>query len=332
MEPEIRHIPVLAEEAVGLLQPRPGRVYLDATVGLGGHAHLLLTQAPGATLVGVDQDLQALRLAAQRLGAPGPAQGWFEDSSSLHFLARGQSPVWLFHMNYAQVDQALQEAGIAQLDGALFDLGVSSLQLDDETRGFTYRQDVPLDMRMDQTQPLTAREIVNTWPEAELARILRDYGEEHWARRIARFICTARRKAPLETSGQLVEVVKAAIPAAARRHGGHPARRTFQALRMAVNHELENLDSALHVVAERLTLGGRLVVISFHSLEDRLVKDFLRQQSGICTCPPGWPECRCGRVQRMILLTRHPLEPGEAEVEFNRRARSAHLRAAMRVS
>lgn len=292
------HHPVMAQEVIKYLDPQPGEVFVDGTLGLGGHSLLLLPRLlPGGHLIGIDQDQQALSLAQQRLSP------W-------------SSSVTLVHGNFRYLKKILENLGIKRVNGLLLDVGISSYQLERGDRGFSYQREGPLDMRMDPTQPLTAAEIVNTWSEEELARVIREYGEERWARRIARFIVKARERSPLLTTGQLVEVIKAAIPAAARRRGPHPAKRTFQALRIAVNDELGALEEVLEQLPEILEPGGRVAIISFHSLEDRLVKRaFLRwRREGI-----------------LEILTPKPVIPTEEEIAQNPRARSAKLRTARRV-
>jgi 16S rRNA (cytosine1402-N4)-methyltransferase len=306
------HVPVLLEAVLHFLSPRSGGVYVDATVGLGGHAAAILERsAPDGQLIGIDRDPSALRVAARRL------QGFGRRVR----LVRG---------DFAHLDRLLDEAGVEGIDGALFDLGVSSLQLDDPARGFSYRADAPLDMRMDPDQPTRAYHLVNGLEEEELAALIRRYGEERWARRIAAAIVRYRRRhGSVETTGQLAEIVRSAIPAAARRSGGHPARRTFQALRIAVNRELDALAAGLDRALLRLRPGGRIVVIAFHSLEDRIVKERFRQLSrpqarGAGAASP----CPAAMLR---VLTPRPVMPGEAEVTANPRARSARLRAAERM-
>lgn len=310
------HVPVLLDEVLAILDPTPGGRYLDATLGGGGHAAAILAQAgPEGLLVGIDRDPYARERAAQRLASlPGRVE-----------ILAGR---------HEELDRLLDEAGLEALrfDGILFDLGISSFQVDDPRRGFTYHDpQAPLDMRMDPSQPTTAADLVNRLSVHELARIFKEYGEERWAARIARFVVERRAREPLQTAGDLVEVVKAAVPAAARRKGGHPARRIFQALRIAVNRELEGLADGLRAAVERLRPGGRLVVISFHSLEDRIVKRTFQDLAQGCTCPPGLPMCACGQVPQVELLTRSPIVPSETEVARNPRARSARLRAVARV-
>ena len=307
------HLPVMAEEVLRWLDPRPGMTVVDATVGYGGHARAVLERiAPGGTLLGIDLDGEALRWTERSLAAY---------SASLR-LVRG---------NFAELGSILTQAGICAADGILFDLGVSSPQLDREERGFSYREGAPLDMRMDRRQELDATEVVNSYDERELARIIRRFGEERWASRIARFIAEERERAPIATADRLVSVVKNAVPAAARRRGGHPARRTFQALRMEVNREAESLEAALPQAMGRLRQGGRIVVISYHSIEDRQVKQAFKRYARTCSCPPEAPVCACpGREVR--ILTPRPVTPSPGEAEANPRSRSAKLRAAERVS
>jgi 16S rRNA (cytosine1402-N4)-methyltransferase len=286
------HVPVLAGRAAELLRPAPGAVIVDATLGLGGHAELLL--AAGATVVGLDRDPDALAASSARLAA----------SSGERLVVRRAS--------FAELAEVLDDLGIETVAGVLYDLGVSSLQLDTAERGFSYRFDAPLDMRMDPSTGPSAADVVNTWPVGELTRVLRTYGEERFASRIARFIDDARRRAPIATTGELVEVVKAAIPAATRRSGPHPARRTFQALRIEVNGELAALERSLPQAIDALAPGGRLVAIAYHSLEDRIVKRFIAGEPSLTP------------------LARKPLRASEREIAANPRARSARLRAAER--
>lgn len=317
------HVPVLTEEVLAYLAPTPGGIFVDGTVGAGGHAEAILeamTQGPAfgaetlgeatGRYIGIDQDPDALVLAARRLER-------FPNVT----LVRG---------NFRHLNRHLDDLGVGAVTGILLDLGVSSMHLDRWERGFSYQHEGPLDMRMDPDQPLTAAEIVNHWPEDEIARILWEYGEEWWASRIAQFIVRRRQQRPLDTTFDLVDVIKAAVPAGARRTGPHPARRTFQALRIAVNDELGALEEFLAQAVHRLEPGGRLVIISFHSLEDRLVKHHFRRWSTPCRCGPHQP-CTCGQEQLLEVLTRRPVSPSEAERERNPRARSAKLRAARRV-
>jgi len=304
------HVPVMLEEVLAWLAPRPGGVYVDATVGGGGHAEAILAQiVPGGLLIGIDRDPEALAVAARR-------------------LARFGAAVQLRHANYAAIRQVVAEVGIEAVDGIVMDLGASSLQLEAPERGFSFLRAGPLDMRMDRSEPRTAADLVNTLSQDALADLIRRYGEERWARRIARAIVAHR---PLTTTDALAAVVAAAIPRRAWPRGVHPATRTFQALRIAVNRELEHLERALPDAVGTLREGGRLCVITFHSLEDRLVKHtFLRLSRG-CTCPPGSPTCTCGGRRWLRVLTRRPQTPSADELARNPRARSAKLRVAERL-
>jgi 16S rRNA (cytosine1402-N4)-methyltransferase len=308
------HTAVLLDEVRDLLAPRPGGVYVDATVGGGGHAAALLERMEGAgRLIGLDRDPAALRAAAERL-APWARQ------------------VRLLHGDFAEVARLLAGAGVGQVDGVVFDLGVSSHQLDDAARGFSYRADAPLDMRLDPGEPVTAYHLVNGLSRDELSHLISRYGEERWASRIAWFIVQRRAaRGPIETTGELVDLVHDAIPASARRRGGQPARRTFQALRIAVNHEIDSLQAGLRQAVGCLGPGGRIVAVSFHSLEDRIVKEIFRELERGCICPPRVPVCTCGRVPLLRVLTRKPVVPGAAETGANPRAHSAKLRAAERL-
>lgn len=305
------HVSVLLGECIEGLNIRPDGVYLDGTLGGGGHSSQILARLDGGHLYGIDRDEAAITAASARLQSPA-------------FTAiRG---------NFHDARELLAEQGVTQLDGVLLDLGVSSPQLDEPERGFSYHADAPLDMRMDRRQSLTAAEIVNTWPEKEIERILRDYGEEKWAARIAHIAIEKRAQAPIATTGQLVGVIDAAIPRAVRqKDDSHPARRTFQALRIAVNDELEPLRQAIIDLAFLLKPGGRMCIIAFHSLEDRLVKNAMRDLMQPCTCPPSFPVCVCGREPAVKVLTRKPIVAGEEELENNPRARSATLRICERV-
>ena len=314
---EYRHTPVLLAEVTQQLTLHDGSIFVDCTLGGAGHTkRIAQLVAPTGIVVGIDQDDAALTAAADtlRLG---------QQELATTVLLKG---------NFGNLDEVLLEARIPYADAFLFDLGVSSPQLDHVGRGFTYQEDAPLDMRMDSSssQP-TAADIVNSYSEAELARIIREYGEERWASRIAAFIVAARGQHRLETTSQLVDVVKAAIPASARRTGGHPARRTFQALRIEVNHELEALQRGLRSAARWLGPQGRIAVISYHSLEDGIVRDVFSELAQGCSCPPDLPGCRCGKTPVLRIVTKRPIVPGDEEVERNPRARSARLRVAERV-
>ncbi|HEU4913769.1 MAG TPA: 16S rRNA (cytosine(1402)-N(4))-methyltransferase RsmH [Actinomycetes bacterium] len=311
---DARHVPVLLARTVELLAPAvaaPGAVVVDATLGMGGHSAALLERFGSLRLVGLDRDPQALRLAGERL-AP--------------FAAR----TTLVHAVYDELADVLARCGVERVQGVLFDLGVSSLQLDEPERGFAYAQDAPLDMRMDQTRGLTAAEVVNTYEPSRLARVLREYGEERFARRIADAVARERAREPFTGTARLAELVRSSIPAATRRTGGHPAKRTFQALRIEVNGELHALERALPAAVDALAVGGRIVVLSYHSLEDRMVKRTL-VAGATSTAPPGLPVVLPEHEPVLRLLTRGAEEPAPAEVEANPRAASARLRAAERV-
>ena len=301
------HVPVLLEECLEGLAIRPGGIYLDGTAGGAGHSRAIasrLDAAAGGRLVALDQDPDAVQTARQRLAG---------------------RPATVVQINFRYAAQALADLGIPQIDGALLDLGVSSHQLDDAERGFSYRADAPLDMRMSQ-EGTSAADLVNTLPREELARILRDYGEEPYAWQIAGRIEEARAQAPIQTTLQLAGLVASAVPPAVRRKDKNPARRSFQALRIAVNHELDALDDGLEAIFGALAPGGRLCVITFHSLEDRLVKNKFRRWATACTCPPEFPVCVCGGRAKAKLITRKPIEAKPDELAGNRRSRSAHLR------
>lgn len=308
---EFKHIPVMLEPCMELLglDRHPEGVFVDGTLGGGGHTQEILSRTRGKVL-GIDRDWEALRAAGERL-AP------FGD----RFVP--------LHGNYANIASLLHEAGYDSMDGMLMDLGVSSYQLDNPERGFSFHTDAPLDMRMDQTAPLTAEIVLNTYSEKELARIISLYGEEKWAVRIAKFIVAAR---PLHTTMDLVRVIDAAVPAAERRKVSHPARRTFQAIRIEVNSELSLLEPALRDAVSCLKPGGRLVVITFHSLEDRIVKQTFHNLQYPCTCPPKAPVCICGKKPQGFVVTRKPVLPTEEECEINPRSHSAKVRAFEKIS
>ena len=315
MTSEYRHIPVLLDECLEYLKLKPNTTFVDATLGGAGHS-LEVAKAIGAggTLIGIDQDEVALAAASERLGALPD-----DERPELHLL-RG---------NFGSLDDLLVQAEVPAIDAILFDIGVSSVQIDTPSRGFSFKETAPLDMRMDPgTQTLTAEEIVNHYTAADLTRIIRTYSDEKWANRIAEFIVKEREREPIRTSDQLVAIIKAAIPASARRRGGHPAKRTFQALRIEVNSELDVLRSGLEAAIRWLAPGGRVAVISYHSLEDRIVKDTFRTFATGCICPPEVPVCTCGHVPIVKLVTHRPVVPTPEEVERNPRARSAKLRVA----
>ena len=304
------HKPVLLDACMTALNIRPGGIYLDGTLGRAGHSlEIARRLTGGGRLICLDRDETAIAAAKKRLAD-------FSDR------------VTLVHSNFSRVGQVLEELGVAGVDGMLFDLGVSSPQLDDAARGFSYMHDAPLAMRMDRTAGLTARDVVNDWPYEELRRILLEYGEERYAPVIAKHIVRAREHAPIETTGQLVEIIRGAMPAQALREKQHPAKRSFQAIRIAVNDELGELPPMLQGAADHLNPGGRLAVISFHSLEDRIVKKTMQELATGCTCPPNFPVCVCGKKPKMKLITRKPISAGEDELAYNPRARSAKLRVA----
>ena len=306
-----KHVSVLLQECIDNLKIKPDGIYLDGTLGLGGHSYEIASRLTTGRLVCVDRDETAIARAGRRL-AP--------------FAGR----VTLVHGNFADAAAILDSLGIDGADGMLFDLGVSSPQLDEASRGFSYRQDAPLDMRMDGSAQLTAYEVVNTWSAEKLNRILWDYGEERYARRITAGIVNAREKAPIASTMALVEIIKAALPAAALREKQHPAKRSFQAIRIAVNDELGSVERMLAMAPDRLKKGGRLCVISFHSLEDRLVKQAIHKRVDGCTCPKSLPVCVCGFKQSLKTVG-GVVTAGEEELERNPRARSAKLRVAERV-
>ena len=311
MEKDYGHKPVLLEECLDALAIRPDGIYLDGTLGRAGHSLEILRRLTTGRLIGIDRDMTAIEAARERLAA-------FSDR------------VTLVHSNFSELGAVLQQLDVDGIDGMLFDLGVSSPQLDEAQRGFSYMQDAPLDMRMDATATLDAYEVVNTWSGEELKRILRDYGEERYAAQIARAIVRAREQNPVATTLELVEVIRSAMPAAALREKQHPAKRSFQAIRIAVNGELDALPPMLEAATKGLRPGGRLAVITFHSLEDRIVKQTMRQLATGCTCPSEFPVCVCGNKPKLELVSRKPIVSGAAELEENPRARSAKLRVAQR--
>lgn len=301
------HQPVLFRETIEQLNLKPHGIYVDCTLGAAGHSVGMLVAEPTIRLIGIDLDPHALQRAAYRLTA-------YADQ------------VTLVNDNFRNLKKILFELDIRAVDGVLMDIGVSSPQLDSAERGFSYQHDAPLDMRMDPSQPLHAQTIVNTYSGQQLTEIIKDYGEERWAARISKFIVRERKKAPLETTGQLVSIIKKAIPARSRATGPHPARRTFQALRIAVNDELNALQSGLEQALAVLDSGGRLAVVTFHSLEDRIVKNYYQGLLGKCTCPPDLPVCVCGQKPIARLVNSKPILPSREELKNNPRARSAKLR------
>ena len=304
---KFEHVPVLYNEVMDALDIKADGIYVDGTLGGGGHSSGICERlSEKGTLIGVDRDTAALEAAGERL----------KDYACQR--------VYL-HTNYSDVE-AIKEAAGGKVDGILLDLGVSSFQLDTAERGFSYMHDAPMDMRMNEDDAFTAYQVVNEYSEQELARIIKEYGEEKWASRIAKFIVSERKLKPVETTGELVEIIKKAIPAAARREGPHPAKRTFQAIRIEVNAELEHLKRALDTLPDILAPGGRLAIITFHSLEDRMVKVAFDKRLNPCTCPKEFPVCVCGKVADIKKITRKPLVAGEKELDVNPRSRSAKLR------
>ena len=302
------HKSVLLHETVDSLNIRPDGIYVDGTLGGGGHASLVCSRlGENGRLIGIDQDADAIAAATERLKPYG-------------------GRVTIVRNNYENIDTVLAELGIPGVDGIYLDLGVSSYQLDTAERGFTYREDAPLDMRMDQRNAETAADIVNGYSEMELYRIIRDYGEDRFAKNIAKHIVRARQEKPLETTGELIEVIKAAIPAKIRATGGHPAKRTFQAIRIELNKELEVLEHSIDKMIGLLNPGGRLSIITFHSLEDRIVKNKFKENENPCVCPPDFPVCMCGIKSRGRVVTRKPIVPTGQEIEENKRSKSSKLR------
>lgn len=305
---EFRHKSVLLGESIDALCVKPDGIYVDGTLGGGGHSYEICKRlSPSGKLIGIDQDEAAITAATRRLGE-------FKDR------------VMIVRSNYCDMRRELGKLGITSVDGVILDLGVSSYQLDTADRGFTYREDAPLDMRMDQRQSLTAKDIVNEYSEMELYRIIRDYGEDRFAKNIARHIVNARKVKTLETTGELIHIIKAAIPAKVRATGGHPAKRTFQAIRIELNRELEVLENSLGDMIDLLNDRGRICVITFHSLEDRIVKNKFRYFENPCTCPKEFPVCVCGQKPKGRVITRKPILPSEGELEENSRAKSSKLR------
>ena len=310
---EFAHRSVLLHECIDALAIKPDGIYLDGTLGGAGHSLEICRSLTTGRLIGVDRDLVALEAAKKR-------------------LYRHAKKVTLVHDNFENVGAILTALGLDRIDGMLFDLGVSSPQLDDAERGFSYQQDAPLDMRMNPDRPFSAYDVVNGYDEDELDRVIFTYGEERWARRIAQFIVKEREAKPIETTGELVDIIKKAVPKGARKDGPHPAKRTFQAIRIEVNGELEVLQRAIDDVAARLAVGGRLCIITFHSLEDRIVKEAFRKQENPCICPPQFPVCVCGKKPLGRVITRKPILPSKEELEENPRSRSAKLRVLEGVS
>lgn len=310
---QFQHTSVLLKETVDTLRVRPDGIYVDGTLGGGGHSSEICRRlGDKGRLIGIDQDEEAIAAARERLGEFG-------------------EKVTIIKNNYVQMKQVLQDLGIHKVDGIILDLGVSSYQLDNAERGFSYMADAPLDMRMDREQTISAKDIVNTYPEAELARIIREFGEERFAKNIARNLVNARQNKEIETTYQLVDIIRRSMPAKSRNGKGHPAKRTFQAIRIECNHELEVLRTALDEMIDLLEDQGRLCIITFHSLEDRIVKHHFRKNENPCTCPPDFPVCTCGKKPKGKVLTRKPILPSEEEQGANPRSQSAKLRAFERI-
>ena len=305
---EFKHKSVLLDESIEALNIKPDGIYVDGTLGGGGHSYEICRRlSEKGRLIGIDQDADAIAAATRRLGE-------FKDR------------VMIVRSNYCDMRRELGKLGITSVDGVILDLGVSSYQLDTAERGFTYREDAPLDMRMDQRQSLTAKDIVNEYSEMELYRIIRDYGEDKFAKNIAKHIVNARKEKALETTGELIHVIKAAIPMKIRATGGHPAKKTFQAIRIELNRELEVLENSLEDMVDLLNDEGRLSVITFHSLEDRIVKNKFRYLENPCSCPKEFPVCVCGKKPKGRVITRKPIIPSAQEIEENSRAKSSKLR------
>jgi 16S rRNA (cytosine1402-N4)-methyltransferase len=305
---EFKHTSVLLNETIEGLNIKPDGIYVDGTLGGGGHSFEVCKRLGAkGSIIGIDQDAAAIEAASNRLKDFG-------------------EKVTIVRSNYCDMKSRLRELGVDKVDGIILDLGVSSYQLDTAERGFSYREDAPLDMRMDTRQTMTARDIVNDYSEMELYRVIRDYGEDKFAKNIAKHIVIARGKEPIETTGQLTEVIRAAIPMKYQKKSGHPAKRTFQAIRIELNRELEVLRDSLDDMIDLLNPGGRLCIITFHSLEDRIVKSAFKKNENPCVCPPDFPVCVCGKVSKGSIVTRKPILPSEEEMEHNSRSKSAKLR------
>lgn len=310
---DFKHVSVLLDEVIDNLDIKPDGIYVDGTLGGAGHASEVCKRlGPDGRFIGIDQDEEAIAASTARLAEFG-------------------SKVTIVKSNYVHMKQVLSDQGIRKVDGIVLDLGVSSYQLDNAERGFSYMEDAPLDMRMDREQTISAKDIVNEYPESELFRVIKDYGEERFAKSIARNIVRQREKKQIETTGELVDIIRASMPAKARNGKGHPAKRTFQAIRIECNHELEVLRDALDNMVDLLNDGGRICIITFHSLEDRMVKTQFRKAENPCTCPPNFPVCVCGNVSKGKVITRKPILPSEEELEHNSRSKSAKLRVFQRV-
>lgn len=306
------HLSVLYQECLDALDIKPNGIYVDGTLGGGGHSEGILERLPEGLLIGIDQDPEALTAASKRLERFGD-----------HFKP--------YRSNFAQLEDVLKDLNIPKIDGILMDLGVSSYQLDTPERGFSYNHDAPLDMRMDPSGKISAFDVVNTYTAKELEQIIRDYGEDNWARRIANFIVEARKEMPIKTTHELVSVIKAAVPKGARMDGPHPAKRTFQAIRIEVNRELAIIPQTIMQANQHLNKGGRIAIITFHSLEDRIVKNTFRDLAKDCICPPTSPVCICDTIQQLQVITRKPILPSAKELADNPRSRSAKLRVAQKL-
>ena len=310
---EFKHKSVLLYETVDELNIKPDGIYVDGTLGGGGHSYEIAGRlSEGGRLIGIDQDEDAIKAASKRLEP---------------YMDRGT----IVRNNYCNMDKVLDELGIDKVDGIMLDLGVSSYQLDAADRGFTYNVDTALDMRMDQRQEITAKDIVNEYSEFDLYRIIRDYGEDRFAKNIAKHIVAARQEKPIETTFELNDIIKAAIPMKVRATGGHPSKRTYQAIRIELNKELEVLENSIDMMIDRLKPEGRLCIITFHSLEDRIVKTRFRNNENPCTCPPSFPACVCGKVPKGRVITRKPVVPTDEEINENSRSKSSKLRVFERV-
>lgn len=305
---DFKHVSVLLDETIAGLNIKPDGIYVDGTLGGGGHAYEVLKRlSPKGRLIGIDQDGEALKAAGERLKEFGEQVTFVRD-------------------NYCEIERVLKDLNIEKVDGIVLDIGVSSYQLDNLERGFSYKSDAPLDMRMDTRQDLTAADVVNTYSENELFKVIRDYGEDKFAKNIAKHIVLARKDKPFETTKELSEVIKRAIPMKVQAKGGHPAKKTFQAIRIEVNRELTVLKESIDKMIERLNPGGRICIITFHSLEDRIVKTKFRENENPCTCPPNFPVCVCGKQSKGKVITRKPIIPTDNEIKMNTRAKSSKLR------
>ena len=309
---EFQHVSVLLNESIEGLDLKSNGIYVDGTLGGAGHSYEICKRLKNGLLIGIDQDIDAITAAKERL---------------LEF----EKKILIENDNFVNIADVLKRNNIEKVDGILLDIGVSSYQLDQEERGFSYQNDAPLDMRMNRTANFSAKDVINEYSENELFKVIHNYGEENWAKRIAKFIVYARQQKIIETTGELVEIIKRAIPAANRRKGPHPAKRTFQAIRIEVNNELEALKEAISTSVSVLKEGGRLCIITFHSLEDRIVKEAFVKLSNPCICPPDFPICACKKVAEIKIITKKPISESDVQIEKNPRARSAKLRVAERI-